>query len=220
MKRKISIVFIFGTFLIFSLIAISCEKKNQETKSKANNHEEFMPMVSVSKLTIATLSEYANCCDPHGGSVGMGRQWFIATCKSKCTSGIGFNCGGTMFLKCADGFRCDVRIIPPNCPPDTTSPPEIATNSHQISQINDRLMRAECIFYTNNTMKLVFLNRLPASEDLIKNMEVEEEILNPFPSSILIDRKKYTGFTPQIGSYPINRKDGKFGSVTITIKLI
>lgn len=221
MKNKKWIT-IISLFIVCQIFFIQCAKTSKEKVEKSGIYEMSMSLSNDDALKLSTesTSSSGNCCDAHGGSVGIGRQWFIATCKSKCETGIGFNCGGTMYLKCKDGSNCDVRIFPPNCPTDTTPPPPaiIDRNRHTLKE-NDRLMTADCIFLSNNTLKLIFQKPLPKDESSTKHLEVEDELLNEFPIPISLDKRKYKGFTPIRGSYLMSNADGKYGSVIINIKL-
>lgn len=227
-------IFLVMTLLITTsiLIFFSCQKTTQQSVNLKNQpsaiEKDFHEMsVIISATDAKNLNERNmaptvedNCCKYRGGSIGVGRSWNIATCKSHCESGIGFNCGGSVYLRCQNGTNCDYQLIPPACPPDTTPPPAILNNSIVSSSIADRRMDANCIFYSNNTIKFLFQKTLPITEKNNNIMEVEDEVLNEFPTKVLLDKKPYKGFTAMRGNYPINRNDGKFGSVTIKVKLV
>jgi len=205
--------------------------KKQSLDIEKNYHEMTVKISDNNAKNInernMTSTQQGDCCDAHGGTSGYRRQWNVATCKSNCNTGIGFRCGGSMYRVCADGFYCDPRPFSPSCPPvDTTPTPPASASILKMKNFeskipqNNRSMDANCIFYSNNTIKFLFQNSLPKAENSNNIMEVEDEILDEFPAKTLLDGKPYRGYIPTKGNYAINRNEGKFGSVTIKVKFI
>jgi len=146
-------------------------------------------------------------CSGHGGTVGGGISWTVATCKSKCSSGIGFRCGSDGWVKCSDGAIVVVRHHNTKC-----------TNLVQAPQ--HRQMNSEYVFYENNTLKWVFLNAMPEEEIGNNIFEIEEDDIVPLPDFLSIGGTVYSGYKVFKGNYEINYEDGEYGSVTIPIELV
>ncbi len=143
----------------------------------------------------------------HGGPSGtFSVSWNVATCKTDCERKIGFRCGRVKIVRCLDG-SAEVIIVPSTCP-DTRA----------------RLMEADVTFYSNNTIKLFFLNSMPEEELSNSIFEVEdgEENANDLelPSDMLLDKVHYKVLRLIPGDYKINYGDGKFGSVIIDAELL
>jgi hypothetical protein len=144
----------------------------------------------------------ADDCFGHGGSVGGGISWNIATCKSHCTKGLGFRCGGETYQRCADGTIVITSIRDDSCPHDKS-----------------RLINADMNFYDNNTLTFIFLSALPEEEHDNNDFEVEEEVIIKIPEYLLIGDHHYSSFTIKKGIYTVNRLAGEFGEVTVDITL-
>lgn len=148
-----------------------------------------------------TPFEEDDCCKFHGGAIGVGQSWNIATCKSGCKKGIGFRCGSYTYINCQDGTSCGIRSIPPDCPDTIPPAPTLNKNSNGPEKLKrDRKMNAKMIFYSNSTIKFVFENSLPKSEMNNNIMEVEGESLNEFPVKVFLDNKPYRGYIPLEGN--------------------
>jgi hypothetical protein len=145
------------------------------------------------------------CHCPVGSSAVMSQiVWYLATCRSNCTRGIGFRCGREGFIVCSDGttvycFRGS------NCPNNTGS--------------SSRKMKASYTFYDNGTIKLTFLNPVPEDERGNTVFEVEESEMVPFPEAMQIGGNTYSGYLTQQGNYYIDYSDGQYGSVIINAVL-
>jgi hypothetical protein len=137
-------------------------------------------------------------CFRHGGTVGAGISWNIATCKSHCTRGLGFRCGTETYLKCGDGTIVITGWRDDNCPAD---------KSRQIS--------ADMNFYDNNTLSLKFFSALPEEEKDNDEFEVEEDLVFNTPAYLLIGDRHYASYTVKKGTYKVDRSVGEFGQVLV-----
>jgi hypothetical protein len=141
-------------------------------------------------------------CLRHGGTVAAGISWNIATCRSGCTRGLGFRCGGETYYRCADGTIVITGTREDSCPHDKS-----------------RLISADMNFYDNNTLTFTFLSALPEEENDNNDFEIEEEVLIKIPEYLLIGDRHYSSFTIKKGNYVVDRAAGDFGEVTVDITL-
>ena len=141
-------------------------------------------------------------CFEHGGTVGFGSTWEMATCKSDCSKGIGFRCGRETHIKCSDGTKIPTGQSGSNCP---------------VTSFSERAMTANFEFLEGGYLKLIFQNAITEEEADNNIFEVEEDDVIEIPQGLLIDGIQYSGFVTLSGNYEINREDGEYGSVTIRI---
>jgi hypothetical protein len=137
-------------------------------------------------------------CSRHGGTVGYGRSWNIATCKSDCSRGLGFRCGGEEYAKCSDGTIEILGVRGDHCPGD-----------------KPRRISADIRFYDNNTLSLTFLSALPEEEKDNNEFEVEEDTELNIPTYLLIGDRHYASYTVKKGIYKVDRSVGEFGQVVV-----
>ncbi len=153
----------------------------------------------VMKVTLGK-SAYRNApCDDHGGPVGTGLEWTMATRKSGCESGIGFRCGRRPKVTCGDGYVWYGEW----------------SGLHKA----DRTMESTLLFYTNNTMKITLDAPLPAGESS-KLMDVEELEYHQLPDAVYLNGVRYTGYNVLPGKYAVNPRGGPFGSITVSVQLL
>jgi hypothetical protein len=141
-------------------------------------------------------------CFRHGGTVAAGLNWNIATCKSNCTRGLGFRCGGENYIRCGDGTVVIVGVRDDSCPHD---------KSRQIS--------ADFSFYDNNTLSFTFLSPLPEEEKENNDFEIEDDITFSIPDYLLVGDRHYSSYTVKKGTYKVDRTAGEFGEVSVDITL-
>ena len=163
------IILICSVLLIVLITAISCNKSQKvEEKSNIKSLTIGNPIRLSSesgRIAPGGLGELPGgglCnCNNHGGSYGGQLQWILATCRSNCQRGIGFRCGRQGILYCQDGtvVYC---IWGANCPSAARG-------------VNpERDMEASYELYDNGTMKLTFLNAIPAEERNLSTGDVIE----------------------------------------------
>ena len=150
-------IFVIASAL--TLIILGCRK--QESLSNPKNSQ-------ASKLTWKKSAKVAqrgiyessgeedaggggiDLCAGHGGTIGVGKSWNIATCKSDCSSGIGFRCGGDSYIKCSDGLHIPTGTTGVKC--------------KQTTILTERQMTASLDFYEGMWLKINFENPLPEAE--------------------------------------------------------
>lgn len=203
---------ILAAVLAVILIIISCSKKQKNDLQISNTNTKEL------KISFSDISSNQNSsqkilppdyedpsggcsCSSHGGTAAFSLTWVIATCRSDCSKGLGFRCGREGFLLCRDGSSV-ICVAGANCPNNNT-----------------RTMRAELTFYTNNTVKLIFLNAVPSDELSNTTFEVEQTEFVDLPPGMKLDGIHYSGFNTHAGNYTINYSDGQFGSVIINAQL-
>jgi hypothetical protein len=194
MKRKISLVLMSG--LLSFILIYSCSKSSSTKKSDS-------PLEVRVDRSIA-LNDGADPCLDHGGGVGIGYSWQVATCKSSCERGIGFRCGSQGYVTCADGSRFYVGRLHSKCPPVTAT----------------RAMDADVSFLDRQRMKIIFQRPVPDSEIGNTNFEIEADEELELPKFITIDGEHFSGYQIITGVYQVDYNDGDFGSVVIPIRLI
>ncbi|MFN4006725.1 MAG: hypothetical protein ACK4HE_04345 [Chitinophagaceae bacterium] len=206
MKKIYLAVLALLQFTTISLIVISCGKT-------ANEKKENPTELAVSYKEKAKNAGRGECsCDEHGGAVGVGIQWNLATCKSDCKRGIGFRCGKSTYLSCHDGYSC--------------SGPTAGTGSCPATQLEvapERLMTAIYTFYNNGSLMLTFLKPIPQEEINLNGntiFEVESDEMVNLSQSLLINGTSYKGYKPTIGNYVIDFSNSQYGTVTFPIQLI
>lgn len=156
-------------------------------------------------LEVSADASSGDPCEGHGQTVGFGKTWDIATCKSSCSSGLGFRCGGVSYVRCSDGAIIVTGVRQGGCPD------KVMMESRQIS--------SNISFYDNNTLKIKFLSALPEEENGNDIFEVEGDIIVEIPEFLLIGGVHYESFTLLDGNYTIDRDDGEFGTVTVRMAL-
>ncbi|MBS1759222.1 MAG: hypothetical protein JST23_03780 [Bacteroidetes bacterium] len=153
---------------------------------------------------------YPCSCSDHGGTVYAQITWYLATCRSGCTRGIGFRCGREGYLMCGDGSII-VCIRGANCP-----------NQNRTID-STRIMTAEYKIYDNKTLKFIFKKPIPKEEKDSPNgnvFEVESEEIVNFPKILKINGEKYIGVKMIPGNYLIDYSDGEFGSVVFNVDYV
>jgi hypothetical protein len=144
-------------------------------------------------------------CFGHGGAVAYGVSWYIATCKSNCTRGLGFRCGSETYVRCGDGTTISSGRSGGGCP-------------HSLIY-TERNISANIDFFDNNTLKLTFSSALPEEEAGNGKFEIEEDVTLNIPDYLLIGGNHYRSFTLKGGTYRVDREAGEFGSVTVSVIL-
>jgi hypothetical protein len=143
-------------------------------------------------------------CLMHGGSVGIGLSWHLATCRTNCNHGIGFRCGRETYIICKDGTHIEVSQSMGNCPNASTS----------------KDMSGTFTFYNNNTAKIFFATDMISREAGNTTFEVEDTETIDLPSYILIGGAFYGQIRVLPNNYHINYSDGSHGSVTLAVQYV
>jgi hypothetical protein len=207
--RKLVLIFLF-LFASFCIVYLSCTKNHLTGK---DNTIQYLAIGKKMSLSVSN-SDYQRMIDPgeedpclsHGGQVGIGVSWRIATCKSDCNRGIGFRCGRSVYVICEDGTHIIVSQHTGNCPGGNPT--------------NTRQMEGEIEFYDNNTAKLFF--KLPMISEETNNdiFEIEENEFIIFSGYLLLDEQRYTQIKILKNDYLINYSDGEYGSVIFAVEYI
>lgn len=213
---KKSLIALFSIVCISALIVISCQRETSSNEtSKVLELKTGTPLKSSAQNSGSTNRApvdvtLGQCnCNNHGGTIGGGISWHLATCRSNCQRGIGFRCGREGYLNCQDGtvIICSSII---NC----------ASVAKGVNPSRD--MDATYTIYDNGTMKLVFNKAIPVIEKESSTgdvFEVETTDFLSFSSPIAVDNITYAGIDIKQGNYKINYADGTYGSVVIAIEL-
>lgn len=184
-----------------------CTKNIAEAEKKDSIQKIGIPMILT--VDVATVNELldpgggddGDLCIQHGGTVGIGTSWQLATCRSNCQHGIGFRCGRETYVICQDGTHIPVSQSMGNCP--------VAV------QVPNRQMNAVLSFYDNGTLKLTFAAPIPSSEVDNNTFEVEQDEYIDIPEYLRFNGVKYSKVKVQAGNYQLNRTDGNYGTVTL-----
>jgi hypothetical protein len=210
---------IIRTLLVGSLLAtcliIACSKNQQTSDKKTGN----LVLTTGKKMDVTInrnqdfIAKYPfDTCQGHGGTVAIGVRWDLATCRSDCTSGIGFRCGRETFVRCNDNTVIVLSQDMGNCP--TASLTWLTTS--------DRVMTATIEFYNNGTAKIIFSEPMISSESSNTTFEMEEDETIEFPEYILIGGNSYTYVKFLENNYEINYEDAScsYGSVVVAVDYI
>jgi hypothetical protein len=207
MKRiSLFMILISGMLFWFS----GCNKKEKasvETEATLKSRE-VLP-ITIIKTTHSNGKTAAVCDGVHGGEIGLGSSWEIATCKSNCDHGIGFRCGRETYAICRDGSHQIVQQNLGSC-----------NGGGVIIYQPGRSMDGIFEFYDNRTAKIIFQNGVPEKERNNNIFELEDNPNIEMPENILIGGVfyNYIRFVP--GNYTIDYSDGRYGSVIVNVELI
>lgn len=170
-----------------------------------SNHEAKIKIAEGKLLDISVDQDMADedPCFGHGGAVTVGVSWNIATCKSKCTRGLGFRCGMEYFIGCSDGTTTITGGNGGSCP--------------YMLVYEARHITAQFNFYDNNTLRFIFLSPLPEDENGNNDFEIEDDVVVSVPHHLLIGGKHYSSFRIKQGTYRVNRDAGENGEVYVDI---
>ena len=187
-----------------SVMIIACKKnadKSVHTPAAVRSAPEEMKM----SWDMSNANARARLCEEEGGVTFLSLEWDVATCRSGCTRGLGFRCGRRIIAGCKNGV-VDIFIHHGSCPNGASA--------------YDRQMKANMVFYTDGSLKLIFLNPVPASERGNVNFEIEADEFIDLPDGILLDGSRVDGFKTSTGIYKVDYADGTYGSVTIPAALV
>jgi hypothetical protein len=198
--------------LAFALISITliiaCQKNGNKKKDNSKDYLSTGKKLEITTNTqLSDNARLAPYCVGHGGPVGVGTSWDLATCKTKCEKGIGFRCGRETYSICGDGTTETISQSMGSCPD------RFLTSAA-------RKMDAILEFYDNGTAKIVFQKEVLAEERNNTTFEIEQYEYIDWPNYLLIGGRVYTSirFVPQ--NYQINYSEGSHGSVTTYVEYI
>lgn len=191
---------------IASVVVVACKKNSGKGEHPPDARGVNAPVeMKVSWDKASAANGRARACDEEGGVTFITLEWDLSTCRSNCTRGLGFRCGRRVIAGCKNGTM-DVYTHPGSCPNGASA--------------YNRRMKANMIFYTDGSLKLLFQNAVPLTEKGNANFEIEADEFIDMPEGILLDGVPLDGFKTSIGTYKINYSDGAYGSVTIPGALV
>lgn len=213
--KKNFVFLLAGFFPVLSIFYLACSKgKAKETTQENISLQTGKKLnITVDQSALGELLDpgdggggEGDVCLHHGGTIGIGSSWELATCRSNCTTGIGFRCGRELYIICADGTHIPLNINTGNCPPHGSNTP--------------RQMDGTIYFYENNTMKVLFNTSVTSEENDNNTFEVEQDDIIDLPEYLLLGEVHYSKIKILQNNYQLNRNDGSYGSAVFSIQYI
>lgn len=205
--KKIS-RFAFLVVVLSMLAYLACNKSNSKQKKEDINLTAGKKLdITVNKDALQNgkvRPEDTDRCLLHGGSVGVGVSWHLATCRTNCDHGIGFRCGRETYVICKDGTHLEVSQSMGNCPNASTT----------------KDMSGTFTFYNNNTAKISFTTDMISREAGNSTFEVEDIETIDLTAYILVGGMYYGQLRVLPNNYHINYGDGSHGSVILAVQYI
>lgn len=203
MKKIVTIFFV--AFATTAVVYLACSKD-----SKSGNPISQNKILKAGKkldvtVNIPNAAKHIpdDTCVQHGGTVGVGVSWDLATCRSNCEHGIGFRCGRETYVACKDGTHIVISHSNGHCPGD-----------------NSRIMTGMFEFYDNGTAKIIFTQPMISEEQGNTTFEMEGDETIDFPDYLLIGGHSYNWIKFLDGNYNIDYHDGDYGSVILSVEYL